>query len=78
MLGGMTLKTLRLRLGMSQHELARAAGIDQATVSRIERGRTIPSGTSAMRLIHWCERTHRARGLPARCRVSLEDLAGRR
>lgn len=77
MLAGMKLHTFRRRLGMSQHELARAAGVDQGTISRLERKKRTPSGTIALRLLDWCERARRAHGLPARCRVRLEDLAGR-
>ena len=76
MLGRMTLLAFRRRLGMSQAELGRAIGIDQATVSRLERRRSTPTGTVALRLLDWCERLRVAHGLPARCRVRLEDLAG--
>jgi transcriptional regulator with XRE-family HTH domain len=38
---GALLRRLRTFLGLSQHEVARAAGLSQATVSRLEMGRGI-------------------------------------
>lgn len=37
-------KTLRTRLGMTQKQLAEAAGTSQGDISRIERGAWAPSG----------------------------------
>ncbi|MBN1672935.1 MAG: helix-turn-helix transcriptional regulator [Kiritimatiellae bacterium] len=37
-------KIARLRRGLTQRELARRVGVSEATVTRIETGRFVPSG----------------------------------
>jgi transcriptional regulator with XRE-family HTH domain len=44
------LKRARKRYGCTQVELAKAAGTDQATVARIEAGRTVPTLDMVARL----------------------------
>jgi len=40
----------RLEQGISQAELAKRSGVEQATIARIERGRTNPSLTTLLKL----------------------------
>lgn len=48
-----TLKQARERRGLTQAELAEAAGVDQATVSRLEIGRVSnPSYDTVIKLAH--------------------------
>lgn len=42
------LRSFRLREGLSQQELADAVGASRATVSKLERGRSVPSVTLAL------------------------------
>jgi transcriptional regulator with XRE-family HTH domain len=37
----MELKDLRARMGLSQKQLAEAIGVDQATICRIEQGKSV-------------------------------------
>lgn len=48
---GRRLKALRRRFGLSQRELARRAGITNATVSMIERGQISPSVASLKKVV---------------------------
>ena len=43
---GAVIRAMRLRRGMTQAEVARAAGVTQATVARWESGDTVPSGAT--------------------------------
>jgi transcriptional regulator with XRE-family HTH domain len=45
----------RRRSGLSQRQLARAAGVPQPTVARIERGTVSPRVDTLDRLLHACE-----------------------
>ncbi|WP_323825688.1 helix-turn-helix domain-containing protein [Algoriphagus sp. C2-6-M1] len=47
---GVKLKTLRLKNGFSQDELAESAGVSLRTVQRIENAETIPRGDTVKRL----------------------------
>lgn len=51
---GRDLRTARLHAGLTQRELARAAGTSQATVSAYEAGRKEPSVATLTRLLHLC------------------------
>lgn len=51
---GAEIKTLRLRLGYSQRELARRSGLTHATISMIENGRIDPSLGTLRRLLTSC------------------------
>ena len=44
------IRTARLRLGLTQKELARRAGVDVRTVQNAETGRHVPSDLSTQRL----------------------------
>ena len=44
------IRTARLRLGLTQEELARRAGVDERTVRNAETGKHVPSGLSTQRL----------------------------
>jgi DNA-binding XRE family transcriptional regulator len=57
----MRLRDLRIRRAMTQRDLARQAGVAEATISAIERGVELP----AMRT---------ARSLAAALEVALEDI----
>jgi len=37
------LRRIRLNLGLNQHEVSQQTGISQATISRLEAGKTMPS-----------------------------------
>ena len=43
---GAVIRAMRLRRGMTQAEVARAAGVTQATIARWESGDTVPSGAT--------------------------------
>ena len=43
-------RTARLRLGLTQQELAQRAGVDEQTVRNAETGKLLPSGISTQRL----------------------------
>lgn len=45
-----TLETYRLKEGISQAELARRAGVDQATISRLERTGARPQDTTKVKI----------------------------
>lgn len=45
-----SLKTIRLARGLSQHELAKKAGLQQYQVSRYEAGKEYPSAPTIMKL----------------------------
>jgi transcriptional regulator with XRE-family HTH domain len=49
-----SIRFCRLRAGLTQHELARRAGISQPALARIESGRVIPRVDTAARLLHEC------------------------
>lgn len=49
---GPMLKAARRRAGMTQRELAAAAGVPQATVGRIEAGTVSPRADTLFRLLH--------------------------
>jgi transcriptional regulator with XRE-family HTH domain len=55
--------TLRARLGLSQHELGRKLGVDQATISRWERDVQIPEPRIRIRLSELVYRLDVSRGL---------------
>ena len=46
-----TVRSQRLRAGLTQRALARAAGTSQATISAYERGSKLPSVTTLTRLL---------------------------
>lgn len=47
-------KTARVRAGLTQEELARMSGVDQAMIARIERDRAKPRIDTVMRLLRAC------------------------
>lgn len=49
---GLSLRWARKRAGMTQEELASAAGVPQSTVARIERGNLLPRTATLMALLH--------------------------
>ena len=49
---GAVIRAMRLRRGMTQAEVARAAGVTQATVARWESGDTVPSGATLHTVAH--------------------------
>ncbi|MDO4272770.1 MAG: helix-turn-helix transcriptional regulator [Eubacteriales bacterium] len=49
------LKEYRRKLGITQAEMGRKAGVARGTISRIERGAYTPSVTLAMRLADICQ-----------------------
>lgn len=51
MLTGSTLRTLRLRTGRTQSDVAAAAGIPASVLSAYERGRRHPSAINASRIL---------------------------
>lgn len=51
---GMTLRRHRILAGITQAELARRAGTDQANVARIERGDQVPRADTLVRLLDAC------------------------
>jgi transcriptional regulator with XRE-family HTH domain len=48
------LSAARRRASISQHELGRRSGVEQSTISRIERGRMTPSVEVLDRLVRAC------------------------
>ncbi|MEX0991163.1 MAG: helix-turn-helix transcriptional regulator [Actinomycetota bacterium] len=48
------LNMARRRAGLTQRELAELAGVPQPTVSRIERGKTVPTFDTLDRLLEAC------------------------
>lgn len=55
------LRTMRVRAGLTQQELAAAIGASRATIASLERGRSLPSLSTA-------------RALAQRLDVAVEDL----
>jgi transcriptional regulator with XRE-family HTH domain len=49
-----SIRFCRLRAGLTQHELARRAGVSQPALARIESGRVVPRVDTAGRLLHEC------------------------
>jgi transcriptional regulator with XRE-family HTH domain len=49
-----TIRFCRLRVGLTQQELARRAGISQPALARIECDRVVPRLDTAMRLLREC------------------------
>jgi len=47
----MDLRSLRTRSGLSQDQLSRRSGVSQTSISRYERGETIPLPAVAARLM---------------------------
>ena len=47
---GQRLRELRLKYGVTQHDLAQAAGLTDAYVSNMENGFAVPSLTTVLRL----------------------------
>jgi len=65
---GLELSDLRRKHGLTQTQLAKQTGIDQADISRIESGSTLPNAATLERLalaldaeIHLVERSSRTR-----------------
>lgn len=52
-------KQARVRLGLTQHELAREAGVSQSVVAKIESGRIDPSYSTAQRILAALEQRRR-------------------
>ena len=44
------LRGMRRRAGLSQDDLARASGVDQGTISEIERGKRVPRPSTLRKL----------------------------
>ena len=51
---GQVLKEARRARGLTQHDVARASGIDQPNISAIENGRRVPSVETMHRLLLAC------------------------
>lgn len=49
---GLRVLLARRRAGLTQRELARRAGVVSDTVSRLERGLTVPETSSLLRIAH--------------------------
>jgi transcriptional regulator with XRE-family HTH domain len=49
---GRTLRWARKRAGMTQHDLARAAGLTQANIARIEAGTVVPRSATLIGILH--------------------------
>lgn len=50
-IGGL-IRTIRMQLGMSQHALAKRAGVPQSTVSRIEQGKSDMNLSTLTKILH--------------------------
>src|SRR3954465_11491256 len=48
---GQLLRTLRVRIGLSQNQLARRAGVDPAYVNRLERAPATPSSLPSRKVV---------------------------
>ena len=50
----MNIKTIRQQAGLSQAELGKRVGLDQATISRMERGQREPTVSQLQRIAEAC------------------------
>ena len=58
----MTLKELRLKAGQTLADVADALDVDEATISKWERGVMIPGGTNMLQLQEWAEKLRKELG----------------
>ena len=52
------IKLIRLRLGITQEQLARDLGISFSTINRWENGRTVPSKLAKLRFLEYCSQNN--------------------